>query len=94
MRLSWTEVLFFFVTIFSCQAEELTEENESKTDSAVVYLIDTLDGKKTVIDESGKTRDASYILSDPIPFDKAGDGVYFRPSNGKPLTEPQVKIFI
>lgn len=93
MQLPCSQVLVVFATILICRAEDTPKNNEIKKESDVVYLIDTLDDTKLAKDKSGKPHEASYELVDPIPFDQAGDGVYFRPANGEPLAKPQVKDY-
>lgn len=93
MQLPCSQLLIVFATIIICRAEAASKNNEIKKESDVVYLIDTLDGTKVAKDSSGKPHEASYELGDPIPFDQAGDGVYFRPAGGEPLAKPQVKHY-
>lgn len=94
MRSTLTQVSIAFAVIILCQSQELEKDNDDKKNSGAVYLIDTLDGTKSATDQSGNVHKASYELVDPIPINKAGDGVYFRPASGKPLAEPQVYIFL
>lgn len=93
MRLSLLRVLIIFATIFICRAAEISQYNENNEKDRVVYLIDTLNGKKSATDQNGKTHEASYTLVDPIPESLAGDGVYFRPSDGRPVEKVEVITF-
>lgn len=97
MRLACSQVLIALVAIILvCRADDTTKDKEEKNTidtSEVVYLIDSLDGSKSVTDKSGAPHEPTYTLVDPIPEELAGDGVYFRPLDGKPLAEPQVNLF-
>lgn len=89
MQLTWLRVLNVLATLFICRAAEISQYNGN---DRVVYLIDTLDDKKSAADKSGQTHEASYTLVHPIPEDEAGDGVYFRPVDGKPLEKVEVTL--
>lgn len=91
MRLPWTVVSLLYACISLCRSEET--ENDHKP-GGVVYLIDTVNDQKNSKDKSGNIHEASYKLVDPIPFDQAGDGIYFKPKDGKALDKPEVsKMF-
>lgn len=78
--------------IVNCKADESQPATNSKGD--VVYLIDLVNsGHIGQGQGNSKEHQPSYLLTDPIPIDEAGDGIYFRPENGKPLTEPQVSEY-
>lgn len=97
MRLFWSQVVIALsVIIHDCRADTTKDKNniDSNDSSEVVYLIDTLDGSKSVTDKSGTPHGPSYTLVDPIWEELAGDGVYFRPADGKPLAKPEVKILV
>lgn len=87
-------VLFCAVICSTCGAQKTNKDNTiSKSDNSdVVYLIEDIGNSFGDID--GKNRHVpSYKLKNPIPFDEAGDGIYFRPDDRKPLDKPQVSIF-
>lgn len=68
----------------------------------VVYLIDEItetrpnsnEGLSNEISEQGKTSKRGALLITPIAEDEAGDGVYFRPEDGSPVAEGQVRVFL
>lgn len=66
------------------------------TDKKVVYLVEELHDnprdKANVIADEGAQPKRGVALTNPIPEDQAGDGVYFRPENGAPVPEGQVSF--
>lgn len=68
------------------------------TDKKVVYLLEGLndnprDNVNAVADDGAQPK-RGVALTNPIPEDQAGDGVYFRPENGAPVPEGQVSYVI
>lgn len=68
------------------------------TDKKVVYLVEELHDnprdKANAIADEGAQPKRGVALTNPIPENQAGDGVYFRPENGAPVPEGQVSSLI
>lgn len=68
------------------------------TDKKVVYLVEELHDnprdKANAIADEGAQPKRGLALTNPIPENQAGDGVYFRPENGAPVPEGQVSSII
>lgn len=80
-----------------------SNENSIPRPGGVVYLIDVISQRRNgpeavddsvsnaIPENSNAGPKHSYLLVNPIPIEEAGDGVYFRPENGRPLKEPEVE---
>lgn len=94
-------LLLLTFTVISIYCDEAKPEDVPRP-VGVVYLIDVISKpnedpstenggvSNNIADSENNKLKHNLLLVQPIPIDEAGDGVYFRPEDGKPLKEPQV----